>query len=452
MFFYVFLLKIKSKYFKPYDNEPLAIIPLSKPEQHIVFDRKVGQFFLLSNNNKHFQMDGVKINKVNNKISKMQIGGVLMCFMKNGRKLVRCENDNAKGSNWIIKKKKGDKGWMIKNDKESGFWTWSKEWCLSVDGMLEIVACNKKDKKQRFKIVKFNNLNIETKDGKEDDELGEENDSNNVDENEESSETSNSSNDDDIWPLKTRDQVNYENGKTNLESELEKIKPGHTNLFTKKDLLAITNNHSATGSNGSYDGNGKLEVDLNLKNEKCLCTDCCAQKINDEGQNPIASIIAACGPRESIDIPKIKTLIEIGERNKNIETDKDDSVDSKNLVGKAFEIKRKPQKRYDLSKIKRDKNLEFLFGVSNDPSTTCFNPLKAAALKMMVGIDQYLENKKYDKCCMLNDKNSVKNISEENTDHLKHFVGEITGLNIASPETKKKENKEKEDKEDIEEN
>lgn len=360
--FFVFLFQIIScKEYIKNQKDPVAVIPFSHKNFHLNTD---GNAFLITPNMKANTNTAIKIIKKEKKkhLIEFVYNNSLLCFSKK-KMLIKCEKENAKGSFWNIKKKKNSNGWIIQSDKESGFSFWSKKWCLSVDKdkQVQIAVCDKNDEDQKFYIVPFK------------DAINEDFDPNKLDQTDK-----NSGIDDNKYDESGElalENKNIENpnqqDKTELQLELEKIDDKTLDKMTGEELKTITNN---------FDRNPCL----NFENR------------NDFNRNNIKEK----NDDDFIDVQKTKDLLNdlrknsSGELNDKYEKDRNkEEKEKSDFIAGSFGIESHHNDSKEQPSIKPDKGIENLFGVSEDPRKSSFNPVKAAALKLYSGIDKYIGKK-----------------------------------------------------------
>lgn len=340
--------------------QPLAVIPVLHPELHIA--RKNDVLMLVPNKD---ALVNTAVKFIPKKKNLFEIAFVqdnsLLCFSKSKR-LIKCEKEDAKGALWKIKRKFGDDGWRIKSDKETGFWFWNKEWCIEIDDekQFTIAVCDKKDEKQRFKIKNFVEAVKEAATPGEEEKSSESQSDIAASEDSISSENEDG---DDMTGIQKRD-LEYENNKTELQSQLEKLSDKDLDKMQAGDLLAITNNSNepllGTQASPASDLQPGQQSSFDLEKTKNLIED-------QTAAIPPALMTAPDSGSEAAELPE-------------------------NLIGGSFGI-RSADHKFNTSKVSPDKSIDAMFGISENPNSINYNPMKAAALKIYIGVDKFLGKK-----------------------------------------------------------
>ncbi|KAM0688725.1 hypothetical protein COBT_000008 [Conglomerata obtusa] len=348
-----------------------AILPAEKIETHLFYNNFLKDFGIRENQNSIEKDESAKMIP-NKKMYKILLGGQFMCFTKEGKKLIVCKSSDAKGSNWKIKKK--ENGYMIKNDKSTGFWFWNKEYCLAADKKLSMTVCDKKDKKQFFKIKDFfDALGSDPK--KEDDE---------EESNEKDKSSSSSSSSDSDEKKKLNDNKPKEGSLTPLEKEYEKLDYNEANDLGKDEIITVT-------------GNNKTELNNQASFGSCASASVASGSSSSSRQSEQSKSFSEQN-EEKIDTDKVKNLIDDNMINKPsalFDTNTEKSEENKDFIGGSFKPIR-PESAFKKSEADGtiiNTDMENAFGVSKDIRSKNFNPLKAAASTIMMGIDVYMSRK-----------------------------------------------------------
>lgn len=362
-------------------KEQNAIIPTNKPEFHLYYNEQERNFGIRENKNSVYATESAKITRMGDTYN-ILLGGQFMCFTKKGRALVVCKDKDQKGAKWNIEKH--SKGYEIRNDKTTGFMFWNKEYCLTTDENIKMEECDKKSKKQQFKIKEFYKA------------LGKDADKNEESEEDEKSSSSSSSDSGDAKDGKSQN--------TSLQNELAKIDHKKMHKTSDQDALAITNNKDgAPATRSECKGANKQE---SAKEDQPL----------NGGENEPKSQ-AVDGP----DVNNISNEIAQNEHNKPTAfkgTDTKKETEKEGFIGDSFApVTPETRKKFPGAEPNPDqfKNDDIL-GVSKDINDPKFNPIKAAALNILMGVDAYLGNQ--------NGNGSVKMICK---DEILNEKGDVSG-------------------------
>ncbi|KAM0678484.1 hypothetical protein BDAP_000884 [Binucleata daphniae] len=320
--------------------------------------------------------ESARITKVGD-VHNIFLGGQFLCFTKTNKALVVCNNKEQKGAKWKIEKHSN--GYVIKNDKKTGFMFWNKEYCLEADEELKIDKCQKKSKKQLFKIKDFY-----TALGKDSEKQAESETEENVTSSSSSSETTDIKDGETPNTSKRSYMSSATSSKssatsskksfTSLQSELIKIDHKDKKQTNDNDALAITNN-----KNGAPSDRLKYKEHENLN--------------EDEPQEQASKDTDS--PTDGPDVDNISSIIEQNENEKPKAfkgTDTKKETDLEGFIADSFEpITPEKRKKYaeNDENEDRDKNDDIL-GVSKNIKNPKFNPIKAAALNLLMGVDAYL--------------------------------------------------------------
>ncbi|KAM0673179.1 hypothetical protein GVAV_003343 [Gurleya vavrai] len=360
-------------------NNQNAVISASNKDYHLIFDNNSKIFSMRENKNAILETESVKFMK-NKDVYKIILGGQFMCFTKDGKKLKICDSQDAKGSNWYVKKEKG--GYMIKNDKKTGFLFWKKDYCLvDNDKKLEMAECNKKEKSQKFKIKEFYEALGKDADKKEDSEEKESSSSSNdskCDSNEKDEENEDDSNNEKNLNNKNKFDIDKHNDtkkKTDTDEALEMLNGKIVQNMHKGDLIRMTNNARHEFGTHGY----------NMNEKKSFTSENSKQTESKENHGS-----------DEINVDNFESMLEHNLENKanafaSTNIKKIDNED--HWIAESFSPIHPEMKKFDMEEIEANPNLEKYFGVTNDPKSSKFNPIKFGAVNLMMGIDTYLNTK-----------------------------------------------------------
>lgn len=351
---YFYLNIYNCTYFKSEDgSKPMAIIPILHKDFHVTRDQKM--YKIAPNKGAKSKSAVTLIPKEDFTSIKFLNDDSLLCYTSSDTKVLKvCDSPEAKGALWKIKRDEGVKGWRIKSNKSVGSIFSKTEYCLSVDQekQVTIEVCNKESEHQRFLIVNFDDAIKDNLDDKE---------SNAVAGKDDSSDTGG------MGSQNKGGGGNFSGGASgNFSGSASGNFSGGASGSISKELGSM-----GAGSLSGMDSHDLMSLTNN--------SDCKPLIIDGQGKK--------------LDLEKLKLMLQVNQLETKLAKSCLISNSKENKkIGGSFAIEPAEEKSKKVN-LKPDEGIEEMFGVSENPNSSHFNPVKAAALKIYSGVDKYLGDK-----------------------------------------------------------